>query len=426
MKRGKLFITWSETVYSKIRDCEIKIHRDSRELQEVYVICTSFEEERMCQKYKMDSLSLNTFVISHEQDVLSQSGKLKNFLDSSIHGDDQVFLLLENHTKPVNHLLTHLCAATFQKQIYYLSEDDYRITNFGYTQQEEISMDLIQHVQELIYSGNYHSAQVFLKEKAGNSPRINQLLQLGNQLFFLDFNNQNMQREQTPLELLYEILITHNIAEAGELKYLEALKESTKKQETFIQLLHNYASFLYELNDIIDFIVLYYRLVEESLLYALGWDINEYNEFVYRDDAIYQLDFPNWRLTKHYHRYNQALQQYILTIEKNKQLTISHRKQGFEKLSTREAYFADIYLAFTEKGISSCIDFRHEGVSGHGFADLTKTELEERCNGSTPIQILNDILKSLQLKPCYSIFELLNKAIMALLQEEVQKLELRI
>ncbi|WP_394186768.1 hypothetical protein [Metabacillus halosaccharovorans] len=296
-------------------------------------------------------------------------------------------------------------------------------TGNGYV--EEVHMNLIQQISELIYSGNYHSAKVLFSEKVGHSRVLNELLQFGQQLFVLDFSYQSSQGVQNPIELLKQILTISKNVNSEELKYLEGLINTPNKQESFIALLHNYASFLYEQNDMIDFIVLYYRLVEETLLYALGWDINERNYLKYREGAIYNLDFPTWRLTKHYHRYAQALEQYISKIEKKKQITIDQKRQRFENLTSSEAYFASIWLDFKENGIQECIDFRHEGVSGHGFADLTKIELEEKCNGQPPLHLLDSLLTNLDLKPSHSIFELLNKGIIAMLQEEVQKVEMK-
>ncbi|WP_251552092.1 hypothetical protein [Neobacillus muris] len=419
--KAKLFLPWSNNIVSKIKDCENKLHHHSRTLQEVCVICQTSREESQCQAFSDHQVAIKTALVYKDLPFYIQAEQLKEFLHAYIHKHDAIYILLKKETSQIGHLLTQICATAYPEQIFYLTEDDQTISSPALTLTEETHFSLIQYVNELIYSGNYSSAQVLLDESlSGKHSEINELLNLGNQLFLLNLDKENVPGKQHPLNLLMETLAAHDISDREELDYLRRLMSvQDQKQRPFIAVLHNYAEFLYEQDDIIDFIVLYYRLAEETLLFALGWDHDWNNQFIYREDAGFKLAFPKWRLSKHYHRYNQALREYIQTVEAKKRVQIrSSHQAAIENLTSEEAYFAQLYLAFANKGIVQCIEFRHEGVSGHGFADLTKKELENLCSGKTPLQLIDPLLKRLGLKPEHSIFELLNKGIMALLQEQ--------
>ncbi|WP_042454307.1 hypothetical protein [Neobacillus dielmonensis] len=418
----KLIILWSNDFLSKIKEAERKVLSYSKKLQEVCIICSNKQEESLCHSFVSNHIAVRTVLVNNEQPVYRQSDQLKVFLHSYIDENDEIFILLQKESAPIGHLLTQIGAAEYHEQVYFLTEDDRRASRLSFTTAEETNFDLIQHVSELIYSGNYQSASVLLNERlAAKHAEVNDLLHFGNKLFLLDFENEYVPGKQNPLNLLADTLTSTDISDNEEVNYLISLLPiQDQEQRPFIALLHNYAEFLYEQDDVIDFIVLYYRLVEETLLFALGWDHDKRGQFVYREDSNYKLVLPKWRLTKHYHRYNQALQEYIRMLEEKKQVRIQAGHQvGCEKLSDEEAYFVHLYLALREKGIVKCIEFRHEGISGHGFADLSKKELEILCGGKTPLEILNPLLERLGLKPEYSIFNLLNKGVLALLQEKV-------
>ena len=191
-------------------------------------------------------------------------------------------------------------------------------------------------------------------------------------------------------------------------------------------ILSNYAEYLYTENDLIDFIVLFYRLVEETLLYSIGWDINwntrdEYRQFFIRTDAAYALSIPKTeKLSKHFHRYMKILKNEIRAIEDRMQVKIRRDKcVGLERLSPQDRFFADLYLFFNSKSLEDFLDLRHEGVSGHGFAEFTKEDFEVMLNGQSPLLFIHPFLKKFDLLPEVSIFNLIQKCVLALLVVEI-------
>ena len=58
------------------------------------------------------------------------------------------------------------------------------------------------------------------------------------------------------------------------------------------------------------------------------------------------------------------------------------------------------------------LELRHEGVSGHGFADFNKEEFETICGGQSPLEKMDPLLSQLQLKPEFSLFKLVQKGIL--------------
>lgn len=209
--------------------------------------------------------------------------------------------------------------------------------------------------------------------------------------------------------------------------YVERMKKLRKgSQKEFIFFIHNYASFLYEQEDLIDFVVLYYRLVEESLLYALGWDYvenvgpgNGYR-FVKQTGKRFVLPLHPHEMSRYFHHYLRALKKEIRKIE-NEYTGVSLLNgniTALDQLNERDRYFADIYHAFQDEELIDFLDLRHEGVSGHGFADFTVEDFERICGGMPPLVKIKPTLEKLGLVPEFSLFDLVQKAVLALLKED--------
>jgi hypothetical protein len=406
----KLLLTYSDHLVEHIHHASRILKSHTSVIEEVIVFCQTREEE-------MSVPGLHTSVVI-EGRIQQQSARLKEFLQTSLNENDSILVFLHSNALPLQSILTQLCSSSYQRQTFFLAEGEQAIIPFLESNQPELSASLEQHIRELIYSGNYRSALNLVKDIKNNE--LKQLISFGDQLFRLDFSYHANHGDIHPLDLLMDSLMEHSIASGEEIAYIQELKGVTGGgQKPFLFLLQNYAEFLYEQKDIIDFIVLYYRIVEETLLFALGWDVDDQSTFSKREDAQYIMDLPDWRLTKHYHRYEQALRQYIRRLEEEKKVKIrADRQIGFDSLSPEELYFAELYLSIRIKGIQECLDFRHEGVSGHGFADLTIAEMEIICGGQTPLELLEPLLKQQGLLPGFSIFQVLNKAILALLMTE--------
>ena len=407
----KLLMTYSEQFLENIQYAIQTCGSQNQSIEEVITFCSSAAEEKKCREAYYRGVAI-------EGSIQQQSEGVKEFLIANVKDQDRIIVFLPKYARPLQTILIQVCSSRFQKQTSFLAEREKTLLPFIESNQQPHHSRIEQHMRELIYSGNYRSALNLVKDMRNNE--LKQLIRFGEQLFRLDFSFQMSQGEIPPIDLLVNCLTEHAIVDGEEIAYLQELKGAEEgRQKAFLFLLHNYAEFLYEQKDIIDFIVLYYRIAEESVLFALGWDVNDQSRFTKRTGAKYMLDFPNWPLTKHYHRYEQALRQYIRGLEEQKKVKIRTDKQvGFDRLTPGEVYFAEVYLFFRNKAIQECLDFRHEGVSGHGFADLTKAEIENICGGKTPLQLLEPLLQQHGLLPEYSIFQILNKAILALMARE--------
>ncbi|OCA81531.1 hypothetical protein A8F94_21905 [Bacillus sp. FJAT-27225] len=288
-------------------------------------------------------------------------------------------------------------------------------------------LNVFHHLHQLLQSGNYRAAGKLATGRFKNR-KITQMLELAQGLRQFDFTLNGLKTESYWTNLTETLEHIDPEEAASEIAFIvEFRKVQRKDQRAFITYLFNYAELLYKDNNLVDFVVLYYRLAEETLLYALGWDINwaiydDQKQFQIRRDAEYFLRIPaNERLTKHYHRYLKVLEQEIYRLNGRPGVIIRPGGSvGLDKLSGRDEYFAMLYLFFKEPSFSKFLDLRHQGVSGHGFADFNKADFEEMLGGA-PLEKIAPLLGKLGLRPDYSIFGLISKAALALAAEEVQK-----
>ncbi|WP_043932705.1 hypothetical protein [Bacillus sp. EB01] len=286
-------------------------------------------------------------------------------------------------------------------------------------------MNVYHHLHQLVESGNFRAAKKLASNRFQNR-KIVQLLDLAQGLRQFDFTSHELKTESY-WNNLSETLAEIDPKEAkSETAFItEFRKVARRDQRAFIAFLHNYAELLYKDNNLIDFVVLYYRLAEETLLYALGWDINwavyeDHKQFIIRKGATYFLKIPaNERLSKHFHRYMRVLENEIYRLNGRPGVMIRPGASiGIEKLTGRDEFFARVYLFFKDPAFSKFLDLRHQGVSGHGFVDFNKADFEAIL-GQAPLEKMNPILVELNLMPGYSIFELISKAALALASEEV-------
>ncbi|RSK26552.1 hypothetical protein EJF36_06585 [Bacillus sp. HMF5848] len=338
---------------------------------------------------------------------------LTAILSEIVLEQDRIYLLHNQNHPRYYHALVHYCSQVFQSQTTFLSN------------QKKLSLSIEAYVSDrdeyhkmydLVMSGNYRAAKILVNNQQNYA--LNTLLDLGNSLLTLQIHNTT--RGENPFDVLASVLEDEKLCDKEEQLFLEILKGVQQgEQEAFIYYLYEYASFLYKEEDLVDFIVLYYRLVEELLLYALGWNADDRNRFFIRKNAAFSLPFPRWQLTKHFHRYLKALSQYVRGLETNIGVKIRRDKcVGLEKLTKQEKYFVEIYLLLKDKKLEEFLDLRHEGISGHGFADFSKEDFIKTCGGIPPLEKIDTILEKMNLVPPYSIFELVNRGILALAGKE--------
>ena len=407
-------------------------------------LCRDFEiliftdKETDIQK-QVEGLNFNyiDYSFTHLLEPREESENLtirKNHIENVINNIEdrftKVYTFLTEGNQSFQHLLSHALMQRFHQKVIFLTGKGEMAAENHESEGKALSQNLYEHIHELVISGNFTAAKKLITFNHFKDQRIIHLLDLGEYLKSLHIPNRN---GTMYFQILNDVLKTINEEnDPEEIEYVERIEGLWKNdQKAFIFYLHNYADFLYKENDLIDFIVLFYRLAEETLLYSIGWDINwntsdEQRQFFIRKNALYSLRIPRTgNLSKHFHRYMNVLKQEIRSIEERQQVKIRRDKcVGLERLSDRDKYFAELYLFFNNKKLEEFLDLRHEGVSGHGFADFTKEDFE-RILGGSPLEKFNQILTMLELNPEFSVFRLVQKAILALVASyEIEQSEL--
>ena len=352
--------------------------------------------------------------------------KMKRILRETVGAKERCLIYIGDEFSQETHLLAHLSMQYFPDRARFVSE---RNEEMPYMQEFPLhermaTFRFYHHIHEFLESGNYLSAKRMISNHFQHKD-IDKLLDFGNGLFSLELENKTYP-DTDMFELLIDTLREID-GDEEEIRYVERMKKLRKgSQKEFIFFIHNYASFLYEQEDLIDFVVLYYRLVEESLLYALGWDYvenvgseNGYR-FVEQTGKRFVLPLNPHEMSRYFHHYLRALKKEIRKIE-NEYTGVSllnGNVTALDQLNERDRYFADIYHAFQDEELIDFLDLRHEGVSGHGFADFTVEDFERICGGKPPLVKIKPTLEKLGLVPEFSLFDLVQKAVLALLKED--------
>lgn len=168
------------------------------------------------------------------------------------------------------------------------------------------------------------------------------------------------------------------------------------EQKPFIYFLQNYCKHLYENEDLVDFVVLFYRLAEELLLYAMGWDVNEHNYYVVRENTKENVPFKT-PFSRHFSSYLNVVEQQLKRYPNND-------------------YLQKVNEDFTQKWLLNFLNLRHEGVSGHGFMHYHVQLFEEICGGN-PLEKMNELLEKYNVKANYDVFEIVQKVILAITRQ---------
>ncbi|KAA9030642.1 hypothetical protein [Niallia endozanthoxylica] len=365
----------------------------------------------------------------HELSIQERLAKVETALLNVMKKNDyHLYLILNQCQSSFLQMVMHYCVSTFYHQLTVISDpmgkqgsEVESIKIEPYLSEEGLS----HHFYELVISNNFKAAKSLISNRE-LPHELERLLDFGQELLSLQVRKGKNGMDD-PFTLLISQL--EKYGERAEVHYVENLKKiQAGDQKAFIHYLYNYAEIVYEANDLIDFIVLFYRLAEETLLYSLGWDTRPYsvpnrNSVFVRKDQPFFLQVPNERMTNHLHSYMKVLRREVRRIEDRYRVTIRRDKcVGLERLPARDRYFADLYLFFKDKGLEDILELRHEGVSGHGFADFNKEEFEAFCGGQSPLEKMDSLLAQLQLKPQFSLFKLIQKGILGLVQENDQLL----
>lgn len=408
---------WNKFHLPQLQELSAIVQSSNKSIDQIFVFCHSTKDLEL-ESIKKLPIKIN--VIPSHLSIWEKTTLLENQLRKDISRNDRLFVIMQEHTHCIlQHLVCQICGSAFQEQTTFSAQSKFSSLSIPMNTQMNGNGRLFNHIKELIYSGNYRSCHLLLQNKV-ESHDLFQLVRFGDRLFHMDFSFDGKNGDIHPLILLKEKMEIEKIGTKEELQFLDELFPlENGDQKAFLYFLYNYAEFLYQERDMIDFIVIFYRIVEEAFLYALGWDVNDDSEFFYRKEAKYKLPFPDWTLTKHFYRYDKALRNYIRNLESKKNVKIRMDKQrGLEKLTDKERYFVRLYFFAKNKALNRCLDFRHEGVGGHGFLNLTREELETICGGQTPLELIDPFLEEQQLKPKFSIFSILNKVILSVLSKE--------
>jgi hypothetical protein len=253
--------------------------------------------------------------------------------------------------------------------------------------------------RELVLSGHYRSVAALLQPKP--TSELAQLLTFAEHL-------QNCYVMNVPRDMGLVIATLQRFrsdpAEVAWCKRLLGLH--TREQRTFVMYLYSFAQLLDERGMTVDFVVIFFRLVEELLLYVIGWDVNGEQRLVegkhrraiglYEGEKVATFSVYKRALTRHVH----GLQR-------------KHRA-----LTEEEQLYADVLALVSRPEVANVLELRHEGVSGHGFADLSRDRILAVSGGVEPLLWLQPLLARLELVPEYSVFRLVDEALLLLLHSD--------
>ncbi|BCC09533.1 MULTISPECIES: hypothetical protein [Bacillus cereus group] len=345
------------------------------------------------------------------------------YIETEIEAYEQVYIHLGQGNAGLQHMLAHTLWQQHPNKLNMFTGNGLQKDNYyKITDADEYASEneMYHYIYDFMKHGNYRAAKEIVKKHMPDQ-RAEELLNFAQALTQLQFHSQN---GEDSFELLHRVLREIG-SNQEELQFvLEMKKLKQREQKAFLSFLYDFAHMHYEEDRLIDFIVLYYRLVEELLLYGIGWDVNR-DQFMIRKDASHTLRIPHWRITRHLHSYIKVLKDEIRQIENRHRIKIRRDKNvaTFSRFMERERYFLQLYYFFYDKKLEELLHFRHEGVSGHGFEDFTKDQFEALCDGESPLAHITPMMERLKVKPEFSLFELVEKAVLGLVNKKVDEKE---
>jgi hypothetical protein len=352
--------------------------------------------------------------------LLELTEQLNQLVTSIITPETTVYLQLSTGVRSLQHMLAHELSQLNVKELIFFSGNGNSVDKNGYyaiSANEYLSDEKIyHHVRDLVLSGNFKSAANLIS-KNSTSESILTLLAFGYDLFRLNIKKHNGKTD--PFDTLHAILAKHS-PEKSELQFIQEMKLLRREgQKQFIIYLYDVSNFYFEQNRLIDFSVIYYRLVEEFLLYALGWDVKR-KELTVRRNRKFGLALPRKDIGLYLHKYEKELRIEIRKINDRHNITIRRDKpEVLKSLSGEEKIYAQLYFLFKNKNFTNLLDLRNDGVGGHGFEDFTKEKFIEYANGVTPNEFLQPYLQMFNLHPHHSLINLVQKAVLTELDQQL-------
>lgn len=318
---------------------------------------------------------------------------LEEFLENLAVKVKKIRIIAEENGNELTEAAIHFCLTHFPLKTEIKMKNELWRNSDIHGKSEEV----YQLVHHLIYLNKYKIAEVLLKNYA-NDRDLFHLIHFGEELL-----NGNGKFVDPRNELFYFNLLQRILKEISnekeEIQYVQGMKGLVNsKQQPFIYFLQNYCKQLYKTEEFVDFIVLYYRLAEELLLYAMGWDVDDGNHYSIRPNAKKSIPLEQ-PISRHFNSY----------------LKIVLRKA---KEQPGNQYYQHLVKDFTQDWLIDLIDLRHEGVGGHGFRHYSKRLFEAIVSGN-PIEKMNELLEQYGLKTEQDLFELLQKAILALARKSL-------
>lgn len=319
--------------------------------------------------------------------------ELEEFLEKLAMRTKKIRIVVDPKSNELTEAAIHFCITHFPLKTEIKNKDElWRNSDIHWKSEEVYQM-----VHHLIYLNKYKSAELVLKKYCDDQTLLH-LLDFGDQLLNGNAQFPHSSNQYYYFNLLMGVLktIDYNKEEIQYVHQMKGLIDS--KQKPFIYFLQNYCKQVYKTDEFIDFIVLYYRLAEEALLYAMGWDVDNSNRYKVRQNAKKSVPFER-PISRHFYSYLQ------IVLKKAKE-------------NPRNKYYQQLVKDFTDDWLINLIDLRHEGISGHGFRHYSR-ELFETIASGHPIEKMEQLLEKYHLKTNYDLFEIIQKAILALVRKSI-------
>jgi len=367
---------------------------------------------------KMESdipTSLTSFPLKNDS-LEANIKEVEALLDRLVKKDDKVTILMDEGQNPLLQASIHYGLMRYHNQVLIkYSHEHTDLVSFKLDVEEQ----LYHHSQHLVHSGDYKGASTLLKGKVEDR-RVFQLLDFAQGLLSLELHYSHPQNRDLYFTTLCDVLKEISIEWEEEVHYVQTMKKLERQDQTaFIYYLQNYASELYRENDLVDFIVLFYRLAEECLLYAMGWDVDDRNnQFFIRKNSVNYI--PLAEVGRHFSQFHKLVERRYTPLKKKYNFGYFSTNHSIDLIGIpdHDLYICKLYQNFSQSWLLKLLDLRHEGVSGHGFADFSRELFEEICEGS-PVEKMEELLKEWNILAPQSIFSIVQKAVLALLAREL-------
>lgn len=241
-------------------------------------------------------------------------------------------------------------------------------------------------IHNFIIHNRFVAAELALNRQ---DKKLMHLLQFATRLTYGESAFTNVNATDYYFKVLKEVLIEDVQAPNDKIQFVDTMQGLLyEKQMPFIYFLQSYAALLYEDSDMSDFVLMYYRLAEELLLYAMGWDVNKSGHFIIRKGATSSLTLPSRILSKHFNSY------------------LNYIKQS-------DSFYAlQLLEQFDQPWLQEVIQLRHDGISGHGFKAYRQRDIEDICGGH-PLEKITPLLQHYNVHAPYDFFTIIKEAMAA-------------